>query len=240
MATPTGQDHDDQRATARDYDQWLARDTLIARWMRFWLSPRRTPFFNTPVCRLPRQLSLRPTDKVLDIGCGYAGLLLYLFRRIGFTEVMEGLDCSGFMIRRAREEIRSRGLVERIYVREGLATQLPYADGTFDVVCSTFMIKHLSDALLKDMLREVRRVLKPSGRFCVWEAAPSRHAFMQAWNLRLLSTGVSVIHLRSEAQVRALLEEAGFTDLRPCGGGLYYYYPPLPRAGFIAVREPLP
>ena len=105
-----------------------------------------------------------------------------------------------------------------------------------DVVFSTYMIKHLSDTLLREMFREVLRVLKPGGHFCVWDAAPSRYAFMQVWNLKLLETGVSVCHLRSAAQLRAFLEETGFTDLRPYGEGFYYYYPPLPRAGFIAAR----
>jgi ubiquinone/menaquinone biosynthesis C-methylase UbiE len=229
-------DPDEQQATARDYDQWLAQDTLMARWMRFWLSPGRLLLFNTPVGRLPRYLGLKPTDKVLDIGCGYAGLLLHLLSRVGFTEVLEGLDCSGFMIARAQEEIRARKLEGRVRVQQGVATQLPFADRSVDVVFSTFMIKHLSDPLLKDMLREVLRVLKPGGRFCMWEAAPSRYACMRVWNLRLLETGVSVVHLRSAGQLQALLEEAGFTDLRPYGHGLYYYYPPLPRAGFIAAR----
>ena len=149
---------------------------------------------------------------------------------------MEGLDCSGLMIERAQEEIRARELEGRLRVQQGVATQLPYEENTFDIVFSTYVIKHLSDALLRDMFREVLRVLKPGGRFCVWDAAPSRYGFMQVWNLRLMETGVSVMHLRTAEQLRALLEEAGFTDLRPYGGGLYYYYPPLPRAGFIATR----
>jgi ubiquinone/menaquinone biosynthesis C-methylase UbiE len=228
---------DEQSATARDYDRWLAEDSLGARWARFWFSPKRTLWMNTPVRGLPKILSIKPEDRILDIGCGYGGLLMYLNRQVGFTNVMEGLDCSGFMIARAQEEIRSRKLEGRVCVRQGLATRLPYAANTFDIAFSTFVIKHLSDALLRDMFREVLRVLKPGGRFCVWDAAPSRYAFMQFWNLILLRTGVSVIHLRSPQQLAALLEEAGFASLRPYGGGPYYYYPPLPRAGFIAVSS---
>jgi len=238
MAVTAEIDHDEQWATARDYDQWLAQDTLMARWMRFWLSPNRTLLFNTPVCRLPQKLCLKSTDKVLDIGCGFAGLLLYLLRRVGFTEVMEGLDCSPFMVGQANTEIQSRGADRRIRVRQDLATRLPYADGIFDAVFCTYVIKHLPDAQLHEMLRETIRVLKPGGRFCVWEAGPSRHNFMQVWNLRLLRQGVSVVHLRTEGELRELLLQAGFSGIRPYGRGPYFYYPPLPRVGFIATRPP--
>jgi SAM-dependent methyltransferase len=233
-------ENDEQLATARDYDRWLGADSLGGRWARFWFSPKRTLWMNTPVRRLPGILSMKPEDRILDIGCGYGGFLMYLDRHVGFTNVMDGLDCSALMIERAQEEIRARKMEGRVRVQQGLATQLPYADNTLDIVFSTFVIKHLSDALLRDMFREVMRVLKPGGRFCVWDAVPSRYAFMRVWNMKLLETGVSVVHLRSAEQLRALLEEAGFTDLRPYGEGLYYYYPPLPRAGFIATRPSAP
>ena len=227
---------DDQLATAHDYDRWLAQDSLSARWINFWLSPKRTFCMNTPARKLPAALALKSTDKVLDVGCGYGGLLLYLRKRGGVTAAMEGIDCSQRMVDRARREIGVRGLDDVIHMRQGWATDLPYSDGSFDVVLCTFVVKHLSDALFMQMLREVTRVLKPGGRFCVWEAGPSRYAFMQVWNLKLLRLGVSVLHLRAVDELRGLLEKAGFRDLQPCGHGLYYFYPPLPRVGFIARR----
>ena len=227
---------DEQQVTAHEYDVWFNQDSPSARWGRFWFSPKRTVFLNTPLRKLPKALSLKPQDRVLDIGCGYAGSLIYLHRKVGFTAMMEGLDCSPLMIEGARAEVVSRGLEDRIRLKVGLATQLPYPDNSFDHVLCTFVIKHLSDGLLRDMLREVSRVLKPGGRFCVWEAAPSRYGFMQAWNLRLLRMGVSVMHLRTAETLSELLGQAGFSGLQPFGQGPYYYYPPLPRAGFIATR----
>ncbi len=228
---------DEQQETAHDYDEWLERDSLSARWVRFWFSPKRTLWLNTPVRALAARIPLQSTDRVLDLGCGYAGLLIYLHRKIRFTGTVEGLDCSARMVERAREEIRVRGMQEHVNVRQGLATELPYADASLDAVLCTYVIKHLSDEPLRTVLREVRRVLKPGGRFCVWEAAPSRHRFMQVWNLKLLRLGVSVVHLRTAAELRGFLEAAGFSDIQPYGHGLYYFYPPLPRAGYIATRS---
>jgi len=151
---------------------------------------------------------------------------------------MEGLDSSGLMVTRARTEMLRRGLDSTINIRQGMATKLPYPDGSLDVVLSTYVIKHLSDESLLEMFREVRRVLKPGGRFCLWEAAPSKNIYMQVFNLKLLKMGVSTTYLRTSEQLRESLESAGFSDLQPYGHGPYYYYPPLPRVGFIA-RCPL-
>jgi len=230
--------NDEELTTADDYNRWLAQDTFGARWVRFWFAPKQTLFLNTPARKLPGLLSLTPEDKVLDIGCGYGGLLIYLKRRVGFTEVMEGLDSSGLMVTRARTEMLRRGLDSTINIRQGMATKLPYPDGSLDVVLSTYVIKHLSDESLLEMFREVRRVLKPGGRFCLWEAAPSKNIYMQVFNLKLLKMGVSTTYLRTSEQLRERLESAGFSGLQPYGHGPYYYYPPLPRVGFIA-RRPL-
>jgi SAM-dependent methyltransferase len=231
---------DEQRFTACEYDRWLSRNSLSARWVRFWFSPRRILWLNTPISTLPQAAGISPSDRILDIGCGYGGVLLYLRRKLGGVpggaSGWEGLDNSSLMVQRAREEIRQRRLEKDIRVTEGIATKLPYDDATLDVVLSGYVVKHLSDARLRDMIREAKRVLKPGGRFCVWEAIPSRFGFMNVWNLKLLRVGVSVIHMRTAKEIRVLLEEEGFVIRQPFGHGLYYFYPPLPRAGFIAVR----
>jgi SAM-dependent methyltransferase len=227
---------DEQRFTACEYDRWLSRNSLSARWVRFWFSPRRTLWLNTPIRTLPEEAGISSSDRILDIGCGYGGVLLYLRRKLGGAVSWEGLDNSSLMVQRAREEIRQRGLEKDIGITEGIATRLPYGDGAFDVVLNGYVVKHLSDERLREMIREVKRVLKPGGRFCVWEAIPSRFAFMNVWNLKLLKVGVSVIHMRTAKELRVLLEEDGFVIQKPFGHGLYYFYPPLPRAGFIVVR----
>ena len=228
---------DEQLTTRHDYNRWMSEKNLGARWVRFWFSPKRTLFLNTPVRKLPDLLSLKKTDKVLDIGCGYGGLLLYLKSRVGFTAVMEGLDCSDTMVRLATDEVRKRGLAGQITIRQGVATTLPYPDSSLDVVLSTYVLKHLSGASCQEMFAEVMRVLKPGGKFCLWEAGPSRYPFLEVFNLKLMKMGgVSVVHLRTAEQLREDLAQAGFSELQPYGDGPYYYYPPLPRIGFIATR----
>ena len=238
--TPPGS-LNEQQATARDYDRWLSLNSLSSHWVRFWFAPRRTLWLNTQARHLPAAASLQATDRILDIGCGYAGLLIHLHAALGMPRqppepMLEGLDSSSLMTLRASEEIHRRNLDSAIRVRAGFATALPYGDGTFDAVLCAYVIKHLSDPALRRALHEVKRVLKPGGRFCVWEAVPSRYGFMNAWNMILLQLGVSFIRMRTPEELMGLLEEEGFTIERPFGQGWYWFYPPLPRAGFIASR----
>jgi len=230
---------DEQQFTACEYDRWLSRNSFSSRWVRFWFSPRRILWLNTQIRALPAEAGLLPSDRILDIGCGYGGVLLYLHEKLnqsrGEHPLMEGLDNSSLMVQRAKAEIQQRGLENNIRITQGMATQLPYAAGSFDVVLSAYVVKHLSDERLREMVREVKRVLAPGGRFCVWEAVPSRYAFMNVWNYMLLRVGISVIHMRTADQLRAILEAEGLVIRQPFGHGLYYFYPPLPRAGFIAV-----
>ena len=227
----------EQQVTAREYDQWLSRRSLSARWVRFWFSPKRTLWLNTQLPKLPAAIDLKHDDRILDIGCGFGGLLLFLhekFRRTNDQAPMEGIDSSPLMVKRACDEIRRHGLEHSIHIKQGVATQLDYDPHSFDVVLCAYVIKHLSDTSLRQMLQEVKRVLKPGGRVCLWEAVPSRFGFMNVWNLMLLRIGITTIHLRPPLEIKRIMEEEGFVIRKPFGHGLYYFYPPLPRAGYIA------
>ena len=97
-------------------------------------------------------LAARPGERILDLGCGDGQLTA----RIAATgaEVV-GVDASSQMAAAAR----SRGL----HVDEGRAELLPYAVGSFDAVFSNAALHWVRDQ--DAMLGEVRRVLRPGGRF---------------------------------------------------------------------------
>jgi SAM-dependent methyltransferase len=95
---------------------------------------------------------------VLDAGCG-AGY--------GAAELMQtalsvvGVDNSAEAIDFARETYRLPGLD----FEQASCTALPHADGSFDLVIAFEVIEHLAD--WRAFLREVRRVLAPTGQFIV-------------------------------------------------------------------------
>lgn len=228
---------DEQDKTAWDYDRWMNKKSFIGRWMRYWFSPGRVIFVNTPALKLPSKLSLSCSDKILDIGCGYGSLLIYLHEKIGFRNKIEGIDVSPVMVGLAKKELQKKGLEKKIAIKIGRGTDLPYPDKTFNIVLSTYVVKHLCDDSLLLMLKEVLRVLKKGGYFCFWEAAPSRINALDKINRKLLSSEVSTIHLRSSEELHQIMEETGFHNIERFGHAPYLYYPFLPRVGFIAVKS---
>ncbi len=226
----------EQDKTAREYDRWAGRSSFWGKWFRYWLAPGRILFLNTPARKLPKTLSLNRDDKILDIGCGCGSLLIYLHKRIGFQVTLEGLDVSAVMVGLAEREINKSGLEGKVRIRQGRGTELPYMDGTFNVVLSTYLIKHLSDDALVAMLEEVKRVLKPSGYFCFWEAAKSNIKVLDWINMKFLSIEISTINLRSSEDLYQKLTNAGFDNTQRFGRTPYLYYPFLPRVGFICRR----
>ena len=226
----------EQDKTAREYDQWAGQSSFWGKWFRYWLAPGRILFLNTPARKLPKTLSINPDDKILDIGCGCGSLLVYLHKKIEFQATLEGLDVSPVMVGLAKKEIKQSGLEGKIRIKQGRGTELPYIDKTVNVVLSTYLIKHLSDDALFAMLEEVKRVLKPDGYFCFWEAGNSNIKVLDWINMKLLSVGISTIHLRSSEDLYQMLRKVGFHNIQRFGHAPYLYYPFLPRVGFICRR----
>ena len=107
-----------------------------------------------------------PNPRILDVGCG-TGANLKMLAAHGQAE---GVDIST----QAIEFCRERGLDS---VKLGAAEQLPYDDGSFDLVTALDVIEHLDDDVAG--LREMRRVLRRDGRLLVFVPA-----FMFLWGVQ--------------------------------------------------------
>jgi ubiquinone/menaquinone biosynthesis C-methylase UbiE len=94
--------------------------------------------------------------KCLDLGCG-TGIAIPDLLRLGWSVV--GVDISGDQLRVARE--KTTGLP--VDLREGDASQLPFAAGSFDAVASMFTHTDFDDP--QGVFAEVYRVLRPGGKF---------------------------------------------------------------------------
>jgi ubiquinone/menaquinone biosynthesis C-methylase UbiE len=153
------------------------------------------------------QIAPAPGERVLEVGCGTGTLLLELKRAQPAVEVT-GLDPDPKALALARRKAERAGV--SIALDEGFGDALPYGDGTFDVVASSFMYHHLKAEEKAGMLREVRRVLKPGGRFHYADfAGPS--AGSQGFIGHLVH---APRHLRDneEERVFAAMEAAGLED----------------------------
>ncbi len=108
--------------------------------------------------------------RVLEAGCG-TGLLLSRIDRVASRAV--GVDLSAGMLSRARD----RGLT----VVQGSITALPFADASFDTVCSFKVLAHVPD--IDRALRELARVTRPGGHLVL--------EFYNRWSLRYVARAIA-------------------------------------------------
>jgi ubiquinone/menaquinone biosynthesis C-methylase UbiE len=147
-----------------------------------------------------------PGENVLDVGCGTGMLAIPIKPRVGAGEV-HGIDASPEMIQVAQQKSAKDG--PAVEFRVALIEAIPFPDATFDLVTSSLMLHHLPDDLKAKGFLEIRRVLKPGGRFMAVDFAAHNHSPLG----HLLST---FGHSRGESRVDTLtpmLKDAGFGDV---------------------------
>ncbi|MGO9972846.1 MAG: ubiquinone/menaquinone biosynthesis methyltransferase [Solirubrobacteraceae bacterium] len=173
----------------------------------------------------------RPGERVLDVATG-TGLVARELVRQGGCEVV-GLDQSERMLAAARARLAAEPqLAARAGFVQGEAERLPFADGAFDALTFTYLLRYVDDRAAT--MRELARVIRPGGRIGMVEfGVPSRPALRAAWRTytrfglpligRLASPawyevgrflGPSVEELqRLEADLPALWRAAGIADV---------------------------
>lgn len=116
-----------------------------------------------PVADYRKQLLalVLPGARVLEIGMGTGGLLVQLAAK---ASLVIGVDHAPAMLEEAARRMTAAGLVA-IDLRLGEMTHLPLADGAVDCVVANMVLHHAADPL--SVLREIRRVLPPSGGLLV-------------------------------------------------------------------------
>ena len=128
---------------------------------------------------LVSRIAAAPSDRILDVACGTAAVALELVRRFGCSVV--GVDQSPAMLAEAHRRVARAGKGERVELREGRAEELPFADGSFDGVTSTYLLRYVDDPAAT--LRELARVVRPGGRIASLEFfVPDRRTVNALWS----------------------------------------------------------
>ncbi len=107
-----------------------------------------------------------PDDRVLDVATGTGLVARALVGRYGCWVV--GLDQSPQMLAGARQALAGHpDLAARIDLVEGEAESLPFADGEFDHLTFTYLLRYVDNPA--STLAELARVVKPGGRIASLE-----------------------------------------------------------------------
>jgi len=145
-------------------------------------------------------LAVAPSPaRILDVGCGTGYLLRLLARRCPEAAELAGVDPAPGMIKVAAAPGAPAG-DERLKFSAGVAEQLPYRDGSFDLVVSATSFDHWSDQLTG--LRECHRVLVPGGHLVLVDQFSS-------WLVPTLILSRSG-KARTKRRAGRLVEAAGF------------------------------
>jgi demethylmenaquinone methyltransferase/2-methoxy-6-polyprenyl-1,4-benzoquinol methylase len=128
------------------------------RWRRFMVS----------------RIDAGPGDRVLDVATGTAAVALELVRQKGCAVV--GVDQSEGMLETARQRVN--GQIELV---QASAESLPFADGEFDALTFTYLLRYVDDPAAT--LAELARVVRPGGTIAALEFALPHGLARPAWEL---------------------------------------------------------
>ncbi|MBV9278739.1 MAG: class I SAM-dependent methyltransferase [Chloroflexi bacterium] len=107
------------------------------------------------------QMEIPPRARILELGCGTGALWRENLDRIASDWEVTLSDLSEGMLAEARRNLEGSG--HRFRFRRINAQDIPVADAHFDVVIANHMLYHVPDR--GKALAEIRRVLRPGGRF---------------------------------------------------------------------------
>jgi demethylmenaquinone methyltransferase/2-methoxy-6-polyprenyl-1,4-benzoquinol methylase len=118
--------------------------------------------------------------RVLDVATGTAAVAIEL-ARVSSVRTVVGIDQSPEMLAAGRERVESSGLGDRVELREARAEQLPFADGEFDAVTFTYLLRYVDD--VPATLRELARVVRPGGTVAMLEFGLPQGGWRPLWEL---------------------------------------------------------
>jgi cyclopropane-fatty-acyl-phospholipid synthase len=107
-----------------------------------------------------RKLGLGEGDRLLDVGCGWRGMVLHAAEHHGARAV--GVTISEQQAELARKRVADAGLDDRVEIR--VQDYREIADGPYDAISSIGMFEHVGHEHLPGYFRRLYRLLRPGGR----------------------------------------------------------------------------
>ena len=193
--------------------------------------------------RAIRSLALTGRERVLDLCTGTADLAIAALTVRPAAARVAGVDFAPAMLRVGSEKIRRRNLNRQLALVRGDATRSPIATASVDAVTLAFGIRNVDD--VRAACDEIRRALKPGGRFAILEFGVPRlpglrAAYLWYFNRILPRIGrivsrhhaayaylpASVSAFSSPDEFVTILRQQGFVDVSavPLTFGIVFLY----------------
>ncbi|HSY48820.1 MAG TPA: class I SAM-dependent methyltransferase [Thermoanaerobaculia bacterium] len=166
------------------------------------------------------EVPLANVTDVLDVGCGTGFPLIELAERLGTRAQVHGIDPWSGGLKRAAEKIASRG-TPNVTLHEGSASDMPFADATFDLIVSNLGVNNFEDRAAA--IRECRRVARDGATLGLTTNLQGHmHELYAVFEEVLRGEGEDALqrlrthveHRATVSNVRELLENGGFTVTR--------------------------
>lgn len=206
----------DRPESSKPGDAWTSGDTASG-WKRGAAARGRAL---DPLTELMLDLAgVTVGSRVLDLGAGTGDQTLLAARRIGPGGMVLATDISASMLALTQEAVRAADL-SNVQTRVMDAQRLELEPGSFDAAMARFSLQFIPD--VQRALAEVRRVLKPGGRFAAvvfsavernpFRAAPQAIASRLAGR-RFPESGPGQWALNDPTTLRDRFQQAGFRDV---------------------------
>ena len=158
----------------------------------------------TKLALMAARLNIEPGATVLDVGTGTGVFLPFLLSKVGSDGRIFALDIAEKMLQKAR----AKGFDGNIFYLNADVAHIPLVDEVFDSVVCYSSFPHFPDKMRA--LIEISRVIKSGGYLFICHTS-SRESINEVHN------GIpEVVNdlIPDEDEMRAMLSEAGFNDIR--------------------------